>query len=86
MSELPEEEEILRDLLLMIIDTPEDLRIDTVSTRSSVVHDIYLADSDIGQVLGRGGRTADAFRTICGGIYSKAGKRLILQVVDPRRG
>ena len=85
MPETTREEQVLRSLLELLADNKDAIVLDTVISGSSAVYDIHVSDSDVGQVLGRGGSHAEALRTLFGAIYAKLGKRLVLQVVDPRR-
>ena len=79
------EEQVLRSLIELLADRPEAIVIDAVISGSSAVYDIHVDDVDVGQVLGRGGSHAEALRTLFGAVYAKLGKRLVMQVVDPRR-
>ena len=79
------EEQVLRALLELLVDKPEAIILDTVISGSSAVYDIHVNDVDVGQVLGRGGSHAEALRALFGAVYARLGKRLVLQVVDPRR-
>jgi predicted RNA-binding protein YlqC (UPF0109 family) len=79
------EEKALRAIIEMLVDVPGDVRLEATVTNHSAVFDIHVADADVGKVLGKKGVHAHALRTLFGAIYGKLGKRLHLQVVDPRR-
>lgn len=79
------EEKALLSILEMLVDSPEQVRLESTVTKHSAVFDIHVADADVGKVLGKKGVHAHALRTLFGAIYGKLGKRLHLQVVDPRR-
>jgi hypothetical protein len=79
------EEKALLAIIEMLVDAPSDVRVDATVTNHSAVFDIHVADADVGKVLGKKGVHAHALRTLFGAIYGKIGKRLHLQVVDPRR-
>ncbi len=78
-------EPAIRSLIELLVDSPEKVRIDSTITEHSAVFDIHVSDEDVGKVLGKKGVHAHALRTLFGAIYGKLGKRLHLQVVDPRR-
>jgi hypothetical protein len=78
-------EALLKQLVCQLTDRPEEVRIDTAITEHSAVFDIHVAATDVGKVLGRGGAHAQALRTLFNAIYGKYDKRLLLQVIDPRR-
>jgi hypothetical protein len=85
MATESQEEILLRSLVKLLVDEPDGVKIDTTVTGHSAVFDIHVSDADVGKVLGKKGVHAHALRTIFGAIYGKLGKRLHLQVVDPRR-
>lgn len=76
---------LLEELVKNLVDHPEDVRIVPMVGESLVVFEIYVADSDVGRVLGKQGCYPEAMRLLFTAIYGKRGKRLQLQVVEPRR-
>jgi predicted RNA-binding protein YlqC (UPF0109 family) len=78
-------EELLETTVREMCDYPDQVDISAHVTAHSAVFDIRVADADVGKVLGRKGSHAKALRAIFGAIYGKYGKRLHLQVIDPRR-
>tara|TARA_Y100001973_G_C5154524_1_gene309974 strand:+ start:747 stop:1016 length:270 start_codon:yes stop_codon:yes gene_type:complete len=80
------EERLVQEIISLLVDKQEDIHISSTITDHTAVFDIRVADSDVGKVLGRKGAHADALRTIFGAIYGKTGKKLHLQIVDPRKG
>lgn len=77
-------EVLLEHLVKSLVDHPEQVRIDPPVGESMAVFEIHVADSDVGRVLGKRGCYADALRLLFTAIYGKQGKRLHLQVVEPR--
>jgi hypothetical protein len=84
-NEHDNEEKALLAILEMLVDAPGQVKLESTVTKHSAVFDIHVADADVGKVLGKKGIHAHALRTLFGAIYGKLGKRLHLQVVDPRR-
>ena len=58
--------------------------IEKTTTTSAVVYDIHVSENDLTAVLGERGKNARALRALFGSIYGKLGKRLHLQIIDPR--
>jgi predicted RNA-binding protein YlqC (UPF0109 family) len=52
-----------------------------VGSQSNVI-ELKVAKEDIGKIIGRQGKTADAIRTILGCASVKLGKRYILDIID----
>ena len=84
-EEVSAERELLEDLIRAMVDEPDEVRIEGQETDRMAVFDVHVANNDVGKVLGKKGGHAIALRTIFEAIYSRLGKRLHLQVVDPRR-
>ena len=87
---MPAESMIAPDILIdqivrHLADSPEEVRIDAHVTEHTATFNIHVAPEDVGKVLGRGGKHAWALRDLFNAIYGKHGKRMLLQVVDPRR-
>jgi len=80
-----EPEVLLQELVQHLADIPGEVRIDAHVTEHTAAFDIHVAESDVGKVLGKKGRNAYALRDLFNAIYGKYGKRLHLQVIDPRR-
>ena len=78
-------EETVKEIIYMLVDDKEAVNISTTITPHTAVFDISVADKDVGKVLGKRGSHADALRVLIGAIYGKSGRKLHLQIVDPRR-
>ena len=76
---------LLEHMVMMLVDRPEAVVVDAHIGEATATFEIHVDDSDVGKVLGRHGAYADAFRLLFGAAYSKLGKRLQLQVIEPRR-
>ena len=80
-----EEERLLREIIARLVDNPDEVHIESMVSARSVVFDIFVAEGDVGMVLGRRGVYADSLRIIFSALYGKLGKKVHLQVVGPRR-
>ena len=72
-------QEALSHLVRGIVTNPDDVQVDMVSTRRGRVLEIRVHPEDLGKVIGRGGRTATALRTLVAGI---GGRGIRVDVVD----
>ncbi|HJA04460.1 MAG TPA: RNA-binding protein [Candidatus Microbacterium stercoravium] len=64
----------LEHLVKGIVDNPDDVRIDESASSRGDVLEVHVAEDDRGRVIGRGGRTAKAIRTV---VAALAGDRRI---------
>ena len=58
----------LEHLVRGIVDHPDEVRVDLVTTRRGRTLEVRVHPDDLGKVIGRGGRTATALRTVVNGI------------------
>jgi len=58
----------LEHLVRGIVDNPDDVRVQLVTTRRGRTLEVHVNPDDLGKVIGRGGRTATALRTVMSGI------------------
>ncbi len=73
----------LEHLVRGIVDHPDDVRVDLVTNRRGRTLEVRVhPPEDLGKVIGRGGRTATALRTVMGGI---GGRGVRVDVVDTDR-
>ena len=72
-------EEALEHLVRGIVEHPDDVRVDSRGLRRGRVLEVRVHPDDLGKVIGRGGRTAKALRTVMAGV---GGRGLRVDVVD----
>lgn len=59
-----------------IVDNPDDVTVDERSHRRGTTLRVRVNPSDMGRVIGKGGRTATALRTVVSGLAGKGGVRV----------
>jgi predicted RNA-binding protein YlqC (UPF0109 family) len=69
----------LEHLVRGIVDNPDDVRVELVTTRRGRTLELHVNPDDLGKVIGRGGRTATSLRTVMAGI---GGRGIRVDVVD----
>ena len=76
----------MKDLLTQIaqslVDNPEHVQVNEIVSTQTVVLELRVAKSDLGKVIGKQGRNAQAIRTILSAAAGKAKKRYVLEVVE----
>ena len=67
----------------MIVSKPEAVSIEQFEeTDGTVVLELSVDDEDYGRVIGRGGRTANALRTLVKAAAVREHKRVLIDIVD----
>ena len=74
-------EEALEHLVRGIVDHPDEVQVDLRNLRRGRVLEVRVHPDDLGKVIGRGGRTARALRTVMGALGGR-GVRVDLVDVD----
>ena len=70
----------LQHLVRAVVDNPEDVAVELRSIGKSDLLEIRVHPDDLGRVIGKGGKTATALRTIVNALAD--GKRIRVDVVD----
>lgn len=75
--------EALEHLVRGIVDSPDDVTVRSRNQRRGRLLEVRVHPDDLGKVIGRGGRTATAFRTVVGAL-SEENVRVDFVDVDER--
>jgi predicted RNA-binding protein YlqC (UPF0109 family) len=76
-------QELLEYLARALVDDPQAVRVEQFDEEdSSVVLELSVGEDDYGQIIGRGGRTAHALRTVIKAAAVKEGRRVFVDIVD----
>jgi predicted RNA-binding protein YlqC (UPF0109 family) len=78
----PSMKELVEFISKALVDTVERIEINEIQGNQTNIIELRVAKEDIGKVIGRNGRTADAIRTILNCAAAKVQKRYILQILD----
>jgi predicted RNA-binding protein YlqC (UPF0109 family) len=77
----------VRDLLVYLakslVDEPDKVEVEQFEEDDcTLVLELSVADDDYGQVIGRGGRTAQALRTVVKAAAVKDNRRVLVDIVE----
>jgi uncharacterized protein len=76
----------MRDLVLWLarelVERKDAVRVESIERDRSTVFELTVDEEDLGRVIGRGGRTAKAIRTVLDGAARREGRRAVLDIVD----
>ncbi len=66
-----------------LVDEPEEVSVEQFEgDNGTVVLELCVAEDDYGRVIGRGGRTAQALRTVVKAAATSEGCRVLVDIVD----
>lgn len=74
--------DLIKNIVQALVDHPEQVTISEVEGKQTTVLEIKVAKEDIGKIIGKKGRTAQAIRTILNAASAKVKKRTIMEIIE----
>lgn len=82
MTENEELKELVSFIARALVDEPEEVQVDVVDGDDAIVLELTVAESDLGKVIGKDGRTARAMRALVSATSARLRKRAILDILE----
>ena len=76
--------ELIEFIATSLVDDPTQVQVNQSRRGSTVIFRLQVAKEDMGRVIGRSGRVANAIRTLLNVAAAREGKQATLDVVDPQ--
>ena len=73
---------LLEHVTRALVDTPDQVSVSQVEEEGETVFELTVAESDLGKVIGKSGRTARALRSLLSAAGIKAHKRYALEILE----
>ena len=74
--------DLIKEIVKALVDQPERVVVTEIEGDHTNVLELIVAKSDMGMVIGKQGRNAQALRTILNAASAKTRKRYILEIVE----
>ena len=75
-------QELLEQLARALVDQPDQVKVESFEEDDgTLVLELSVAEDDYGQIIGRGGRTAQALRTVVKAAAVKDNRRVLVDIV-----
>ena len=74
--------DLIEYLTRALVDDPDAVEVEEVEEDGDLVLEITVAEDDVGRVIGRGGRIANALRTIAKAAAVREDRRVIVDILD----
>jgi hypothetical protein len=74
--------DLVEFLTRALVDDPDAVRVEEVEEDGDIVLEITVAEDDIGRVIGRGGRIANAIRTLAKAAAVREDRRVIVDILE----
>ena len=75
-------QQLVEYLVQAIVDEPESVQVTPVERGGMTVYQIEVTQSDLGKVIGRHGRTADALRIVVGAAAQTRNTRATVDIIS----
>ncbi len=74
--------EFLETLIKPIVDKPDEVAITEVDGDTVCIFELRVGAGDLGKVIGKHGKNAQAIRTLLNAVAAKDGKRALLEIIE----
>jgi predicted RNA-binding protein YlqC (UPF0109 family) len=74
--------ELIEQIAKALVDSPDEVSVAAVEGEQTTVLELRVAQSDLGKVIGKQGRTARSIRTILSAAGMKLKKRFTLEILE----
>jgi len=76
-------QELVEFVAQSLVDQPTQVKVDRQQRGNNVELELHVAKSDMGRVIGKGGRVANSIRTLLKVAAAREGNRVNLDIVEP---
>jgi uncharacterized protein len=73
--------DLLEYLAKSLVDKPDDGRVSQIEGERSVILELRVSPDDMGKIIGKQGRIAQALRTIVKAAAIRDGKRVMIEII-----
>ena len=73
--------EIIESIILKIIANKEQVSVTETIEETAIIYEVKVAEEDIGRIIGKQGKVAQAIRTLIKSIGAKEKKKIVVKFV-----
>lgn len=74
--------ELVEYIAKHLVDRPEEVQVTQIEGQKAIVYELRVGTGELGRVIGKGGRTAQAMRVLLSAAAAKEGKRVVLEILE----
>ncbi|MDQ3102654.1 MAG: KH domain-containing protein [Actinomycetota bacterium] len=74
--------ELVEFLVRALVEKPDEVEVEEFEEDGDLVLEVTVADDDLGRVIGRGGRIANAIRTVARAAGARDDRKVIVDILD----
>lgn len=73
--------ELIEYMAKALVDDPDQVLVEEIEGTSSTIYELRVGPEDMGRVIGKQGRVANAMRTLLRAAAARQGRRVTLEIV-----
>ena len=74
--------ELVECMAKALVDNPDQVEVTEIVGEHTLVIEVKVAKEDMGKIIGKKGRNAQAMRTLLNAASAKLRKRVVLEIID----
>lgn len=74
--------ELVEYLVRALVENPDEVEVEEFDEDGDLVLEVSVAEEDLGRVIGRGGRIANAIRTVARAAGNRDDRRIVVDILD----
>ena len=74
--------ELVEYLVRALVEDPDAVQVEELEENGDVVLEVTVSEDDLGRVIGRGGRIANAIRTVARAAATKEERRVLVEILE----
>ena len=74
--------DLITKIIQALVDNPEQIQISIVEGKQTSIIEAKVAKEDLGKIIGKQGRTAQAIRTLVSAASGKKDKRFTFEIIE----
>jgi len=82
VNDIDDLKELVRFMATSLVDDPDDVEVEAVDGDDATVIELTVAETDLGKVIGKDGRTARAMRALLSATSARMRKRAVLDILE----
>jgi predicted RNA-binding protein YlqC (UPF0109 family) len=74
--------DLVEFLARALVDDPDSVQVEEVEENGDLVLEVTVGPDDLGRLIGKGGRVANAIRTIAKAASTRADRRVLVEFIE----
>jgi predicted RNA-binding protein YlqC (UPF0109 family) len=74
--------ELVEFLARALVEDPESVQVEEVEENGDLVLEVTVGPDDLGRLIGRGGRVANAIRTVAKAASTRSERRVLVEFIE----